>query len=260
MNSRDFGRFVGFGVVFSLLVLLVFIILYWLQIPAGRFLDWFIGLASFWWLLIIVTFPWNIHFQAREILAEAQTSVEQGIAIKPEQVAYVKRWAKLSLGLAVGLHLLSALGFYILAATGISVIGYLGSGVAVPLTGLRPLVRAYEYLVYRLRTIRQEIKYPREDVIKLRYEVDEILTKLKGLEKQLDSEDEQSWASQQERHWATARQGVDQLRLNLDELRLTNQSEHTRLSREAEQAIAQISVDGQFLNHVREIIRFVKAA
>jgi hypothetical protein len=32
------------------------------------------------------------------------------------------------------------------------------------------------------------------------------------------------------------------------------------LSREARQAIAQLTTDGQFLDHVREIIRFFKTA
>jgi hypothetical protein len=50
-------------------VLTAFGLLQWLHIPAGNFLDWVIGGASFWWLLVIVTVPWNVHFQAKEVLA-----------------------------------------------------------------------------------------------------------------------------------------------------------------------------------------------
>ncbi|MEL7246054.1 MAG: hypothetical protein AAGM40_27530, partial [Cyanobacteria bacterium J06573_2] len=46
----------------------------------------------------------------------------------------------------------------------------------------------------------------------------------------------------------------------IEELKATNKLEHERLSRESKQAIAQLSTDGQFLEHVREIIRFFKAA
>ncbi|WP_158054511.1 hypothetical protein [Scytonema sp. HK-05] len=42
--------------------------------------------------------------------------------------------------------------------------------------------------------------------------------------------------------------------------RATNLTEHERLAREARGAIAQLSTDGQFLDHVREIIRFFKTA
>ncbi len=59
------------------LVLTAFGLLQWLHIPAGSFLDWVIGGASFWWLLVIVTVPWNVHFQAKEVLAEAAQSIEK---------------------------------------------------------------------------------------------------------------------------------------------------------------------------------------
>ena len=42
--------------------LLGFSILQWFHVPAGNFLDWVIGGASFWWLLVIVTVPWNVYF------------------------------------------------------------------------------------------------------------------------------------------------------------------------------------------------------
>jgi len=260
MNSRYFGQFILLGMLFTGLVLGGFALLQWLDMPAGRFIDWLVGVATFWWLLVIVTFPWNIHFQAREILAEVEESLEREIAVKAGQVSYVQRWAKYSLGLALALHLISAGGLYILAATGLSAIGYLGSGAALLLTGLRPTVRAYDYLVARLRTIRQEIKYPREDVVNLRHEIQQIVGRIGHIEAQLDVEQEQSWAAKQQTHLTETRQRLDQVRLAMDELRLTNQSDHARLSREAEQAIAKISADGQFLDHVREIIRFVKTA
>lgn len=70
MNYLSFG----FGLV--ILLLLVFGGLQSLQIPTGSFLDWAIATVSFGWLLAIVTVPWNIYFEAKEALAEAQSSVE----------------------------------------------------------------------------------------------------------------------------------------------------------------------------------------
>jgi len=46
----------------------------------------------------------------------------------------------------------------------------------------------------------------------------------------------------------------------LENLKVENQSAHDTLSKEARQAIAKITEDGQFLENVREIIRFVKSA
>src|SRR6476646_10029188 len=96
-------------------VLAAFGLLQWLHIPAGNFLDWVIGGASFWWLLVIVTVPWNVHFQAKEVLAEAAQSRERDIPVDERQVKYVQNLAKRSLWVALGLHLFSTIGLYTLA-------------------------------------------------------------------------------------------------------------------------------------------------
>ncbi|AFY31064.1 hypothetical protein [Calothrix sp. PCC 7507] len=242
------------------LVLVAFGILQWLHIPSGNFLDWIIGGASFWWLLVIVTVPWNVHFQAKEVLAEAAQSAEKGIPVDGKQLKYVSVLAKRSLWVAVALHLFSAIGLYTLAATGISTVGYISSGAALLLTILRPAIRAYEYLYTRLTMIRQEWKYPREDIVELRNRFSEFEQKVQRLEEQLDPERDYSIPANQQRFSEETRRDLARIAANLEELRATNQTEHERLAREARNAIAQLSTDGQFLDHVREIIRFFKTA
>lgn len=241
-------------------VLLAFGVLQWFHVPAGNFLDWVIGGASFWWLLVIVTVPWNIYFQAKQVLAEAAQSREKAIPVDEKQVQYVQVLAKRSLWLALGLHLLSAIGLYTLAVTGISAVGYISSGAALLLTILRPAIRAYEYLYARLTMISQEWKYPREDVVELRQRFSELEQKIQVLEDQLNLEQPYSLAATQQRFAEETRRDLAKMAANLEELRATNQTEHERLTREARNAIAQISTDGQFLDHVREIIRFFKTA
>jgi hypothetical protein len=242
------------------LVLTAFGLLQWLHIPAGSFLDWVIGGASFWWLLVIVTVPWNVHFQAKEVLAEAAQSIEKRIPVDEKQLKYVKVLAKRSLWVALALHLFSAIGLYTLAATGISTVGYISSGAALLLTVLRPAIRAYEYLYARLTMIRQEWQYPREDIMELRDRFSVLEQKVQHLEEQLDAEKSYSIPATQQRFSEETRRDLARIAANLEELRATNQTEHERLSREARNAIAQLSTDGQFLDHVREIIRFFKTA
>jgi hypothetical protein len=241
-------------------VLAAFGLLQWLHIPAGNFLDWVIGGASFWWLLVIVTVPWNVHFQAKEVLAEAAQSTEKGIPVDEKQVKYVTLLAKRSLWVAIALHLFSAVGLYTLAATGISTVGYISSGAALLLTILRPAIRAYEYLYARLAMIRQEWKYPREDIFELRDRFSILEQKMQSLEDQLNPEQPYSLPATQQRFAEETRRDLARIAANLEELRATNQTEHERLGREARNAIAQLSTDGQFLDHVREIIRFFKTA
>ncbi|MEH1917561.1 hypothetical protein [Nostoc sp.] len=243
-----------------IVVLAAFGLLQWLHIPAGNFLDWVIGGASFWWLLVIVTVPWNVHFQAKEVLAEAAQSTEKGIPVDEKQVKYVTLLAKRSLWVAIALHLFSAVGLYTLAVTGISTVGYISSGAALLLTILRPAIRAYEYLYARLAMIRQEWKYPREDIFELRDRFSILEQKIQSLEDQLNPEQPYSFSATQQRFAEETRRDLARIAANLEELRATNQTEHERLGREARNAIAQLSTDGQFLDHVREIIRFFKTA
>ncbi|MDZ8188665.1 MAG: hypothetical protein RMX96_27905 [Nostoc sp. ChiSLP02] len=244
----------------AVVVLAAFGLMQWLHLPTGNFLDWVIAGASFWWLLVIVTVPWNVHFQAKEVLAEAAQSTEKGIPVDRKQVNYVTVLAKRSLWVAIALHILSAIGLYTLAATGISQVGYVSSGAALLLTILRPAIRAYEYLYARLAMIRQEWKYPREDIVELRDRFSTLEQKVQSLEDRLNPEEPSSLPATQQRFAEETRRDLARIAANLEELRATNQTEHERLSREARNAIAQLSTDGQFLDNVREIIRFFKSA
>jgi len=175
-------------------------------------------------------------------------------------IYYAKVVAKRSLFVAIALHLFSAIGLYTLSATGISVIGYISSGAALLLTILRPAVRTYEYLAARLAMIRQQFTYPREDIWELRGRFHTLEATVKRLEEQMDPQEPYSWVSTQQRYQEETRQELARIAASVEEFRATNQSQHERLSREAQQAIAQLSTDGQFLDHIREIIRFFKTA
>ncbi|MBW4647291.1 MAG: hypothetical protein KME06_01120 [Kastovskya adunca ATA6-11-RM4] len=255
-----FLNYIGLSAGFGILTLLVFGLLQWLNVSAGQFIDWAIAAASFSWLLVIVTIPWNIHFEAREVLAEASVSDEKGIALDTQQLDYVKTVSRRSLLIAIALHLLSAIALYSLAATGISVVGYVSSGAALLLTVLRPIVRAYQYLAARLAMIRQEFNYPREDVVELRYRFSALEEKIKHIEEQMNPEEPYSWVATYNRQSKETQTELRRLVASLETLQAKNEADHQRLAREAQSAIAQLTVDSQFLDHVREIIRFVKTA
>ncbi|MEQ9355496.1 MAG: hypothetical protein RIG63_07755 [Coleofasciculus chthonoplastes F3-SA18-01] len=253
-------NFIGWSGALGIITLLIFGILQWLHISAGHFLDWVIGVASFWWLLVVVTVPWNVHFEAKSVLVDAAQSAEKGMQIDTKQVNYAQVVATRSLWVAIALHILSAIGLYTLAATGISAVGYVSSGAALLLTALRPAIRLYEYLAARLAMIRREFKYPREDVYQLRDRVSNLEQDIRQIQPQLDPENKQSWVAIQNRNWEETRKDVARLRACFDQLEAQNEAEHRRLAREAQQAIAQLTTDSQFLDHIREIIRFFKTA
>ena len=76
----------------------------------------------------------------------------------------------------------------------------------------------------------------------------------------LDDRDENSWLSHQGRQWESNRDELAKIVAAIAQMKADNELAHQRLDREAKQAISQITVDGQFLEHARELIRFFKTA
>jgi BMFP domain-containing protein YqiC len=103
--------------------------------------------------------------------------------------------------------------------------------------------------------IREQIKYPREDVVELRVRVSNLEANVAIIREKLDTE-----ANIQQQEVKITRQELARLKALLEKLEAKNQVEHETLSQEAQNAIAQLTEDSQFLNHVREIIRFFKTA
>jgi hypothetical protein len=254
------GKYVGFSIFLGILALITGSIVQWFNISAGNLIDWSIGIASFWWLLVIVTIPWNIYFDARETLTEAQISQEKGLEIDLKPLSYVQKIARWSIVGAIALHLISASALYLLAATGISNVGYVSSGLTLLLTILRPVIRGYQYLTARLLAIKNEIKYPREDAIELRNKVKSLETAIEKIESILDTKNPDSLVSRQQQASQENRLASLHQKALLEEYQAKNTVEHERLSRDAKNAIASLSEDSQFLGHVREIIHFIKTA
>lgn len=253
--TTGFGQLIaGFGIV----GVVAFALLQWLHIPAGNVSDWLIGAAMFAWLITIVTLPWNIHFSAREVLAESGISEERGIIIDGRNLAYISVLAQRSLLIAISLHLISAVVFYYLAAYGYTSLGYVGAIAALSLSVLRPIVRAYLFWLSRLQSIRESIFAPREDIVTLRRDVNELGNQIQQLRIMLDLTNSTSFKQQEQTE--DLRGQINRLSAMLEELRATNSLEHERLTRESKQLVAQLTTDGQFLDHVREIIRFFKTA
>lgn len=227
----------------------------WFQMPLAPSLDTVIGLVTLLWLFFIVTVPWNMVFQAHQVLFEAKVSAARGIRIDPEAMAYARRWSRIALGIAIGLHGLTALAFCGVALSGIGFIGWFGAIAATVLTLLRPGVRAYVHVRDRLSRLGREIEVPREDAVDLR-------RRLQLVEEQL--------AAMSNQHRNLAEQTVQHLH-NLDQ-RATDSSdrhadlaEHLRLElarveREAKNTIAQVLGDAAVVGHVRELVRFFKQA
>ena len=241
-------------------VLIAFAILKWLQIPTGDLLDWVVGVGCFWWLMLITTVPWNMHFKAKEILSDVKESQDTGIKVSTIDVSYAQKISNTYLIVAVFLHILSAIGLYFLAKTGVSVVGYVGAAFALALTALRPSVRMYEYISYRLTNMSQRIKYPREDINKVTSDLEQLKYEVSVLNEKLDQENSNSWINRKDNEIQELRESMRQIRQNFETLNVQMNSNHQALVKQTENKIASLSEDAQFLNQARQLVRFIKEA
>jgi hypothetical protein len=242
------------------LALLLFIGLNWFQIPTGSLMDWAIGIGIFEWAILIVTVPWNIYFAARSAVQTGQESQENGISVDARQISYASTIATRALIVAIALHVGTAIGLYWLAISGVTALGYLSSVGVLLLTILRPAISTYEYLATRLAELRGQFTHPRTDILELRDRFQQLEHQVTELATQLDANDDTSWLNNQNYRWETNRNEIAKISATIADLKASNELDHQRLAQEARQAISQITVDGQFLEHARELIRFFKTA
>jgi cell division protein FtsB len=246
------------GVIF--IALLAFGLLNWFQIPTGSILDWAIGIGIFEWSILIVTVPWNIYFKAQAAVQTGKESQLNGISVEDRQIKYASGIATKSLIVAIFLHLSTAIGLYWLAINGITALGYWSSIGVLLLTLLRPAISTYEYLAARLTAMQEQFAYPRADILELRSRFQQLEDQVHQLTSQLDTDDDNSWLNQQNYRWENNREELSRVTVLMADMKASNELEHQRLAQEAKQAISQITVDGQFLEHARELIRFFKTA
>jgi hypothetical protein len=226
----------------------------------GELADWAIGIASFWWLVVIVTLPWNLYFQAKAVQQEAVVSQERGSRWKIQPWLSYKSSAAGRCAWPLPCMGCRLWAFYGLAVGQVTPIGYPSAVAAVLLTALRPAIRGYEYLADRLAQLQGQIRIPREDALELAERLEQLQRQVEQLQEQWDPGKPGSWAQQEEETRRYLRQELAALKAQLEQLRASNELEHRQLRQETHQAVAQLSVDSQFLGHVREILRFIKEA
>jgi hypothetical protein len=255
-----YGSIAAFNSGLIFIALLAFGLLNWFQMPTGSLWDWAIGIGIFEWAILIVTVPWNIYFSAQAAVQTGKESQLQGISVEDRQIQYASGIATKSLIVAIGLHLGTAIGLYWLAINGITALGYWSSVGVLLLTLLRPAISTYEYLATRLSSMQEQFAYPRADILELRDRFQQLEYRVTDLTNRLDPNDDESWLSQQNNRWENNRAELSKITVSMADMKASNELDHQRLAQEARQAISQITVDGQFLEHARELIRFFKTA
>jgi hypothetical protein len=170
--------------------LIVTLLTVWLILYAGvapsTLLSLGAGAISLLWLVVVLTVPWNLCLSARHVLHEIQVSREAGIEVAQHREDEARRIARRMLVLAISGHLVSAAVIAVVTFFAGAQLGYYFSGFYLLATAFRPIAAYTKHLRDRVRTLGQEVRYPRADVISLRDRVSELETVVKGVKRDID--------------------------------------------------------------------------
>jgi hypothetical protein len=211
------------------------------SIAAGHLADWVMGAICLVWLVVILKVPWDLYFQAHTAAYEIKRSQERGIRSAPGREEYVRRVQRRLGWLAVGAHVFSALLVASVAHFTAGAVGYYFALFYAVSTLFRPAVAGYVYLSRRLRSLANEARYPREDILELRGTVDSHKDVLRDLQERMD---DLSHALTQER------EGRE------EETREIRQSVHA-VGRELETTVSRLTDNQEVIKGIQAFVRLV---
>ena len=140
------------------------------------------GATCLLWLLVLLTVPWSLYFQAQRVLRDIGISREQGLDVPAERASAVRRAARRLRWLAIGGHLVSAAAIAAITYFSGTVLGYYFAGFYLLSTLFRPAQAQFAHLRELFTTIQHEVRYPRDDVNKLKAEAVGVGERVRKLE------------------------------------------------------------------------------
>jgi hypothetical protein len=156
------------------------------SLAAGHFLDWLMGGLCLAWLIVILKAPWDLYFQAQEVVFELQRSRERGIPVGEGREQYLRTLRRRLCWLSVAAHLFSAALVGVVAYFAGHTVGYYFAAFYLVSTAFRPAVAGYFYLARKLSAIATEVRYPREDVVEMRVRLDQQEKTVRDLTRHLE--------------------------------------------------------------------------
>ncbi len=262
-----FQRFLGalsIAATIGIALLMVFALIAWLtgwQIPAltpSLALDIGMGAVCFIWLLLILTVPWDIHFQAKSVQFELERSLEAGIAINPNRLDYVRRTQRTTLWVALGLHIVSAVAISGLTYFARGSLGYWFAGFYLATMAFRPVGAAYNYLHQKLMYIGEEARFPRDDTQKLKGDLEKAKAQLEEINRQLERVSQQLAAL--EAADAKSHQDILALQQSIERAEQSFKSRIGQMSDEVERSLTRAFDQQDIVNGLRAFARLVKSA
>ena len=214
----------------------------WTGVPPQTLLTWGAGGAALLWLILLVTLPWNLHFRAREVLGEMRRSREAGIRVTDEQIAFAEKAKRWTLVTSLGVHVPSAGVAFAIATFADAPLGYPFAGFYLLSCVVRPVSAAMQQVRRRLEHIAEDTRYPRDDVLKLRTQVEAHEQAVKDHKEELEE--------QAKRHAALTAQ-LERQRVDLEQ-RLS------ALARKFEESLDRLTDNRELISGIKAFLRMIR--
>ncbi|MFD1924284.1 hypothetical protein ACFSK2_27935 [Streptomyces beijiangensis] len=202
------------------------------------------------WLLLLLTAPWNLCFRAHSVLAEIALSREKGLSVAAERDVEAQRIARMMLRVAVAGHVVTAA---LVLAAGLAagrVIGYWCAGFFLLSTAFRPAGAYFEQLRRRLGLLLRDVKYPRDDVVELRAQVEHVLAGMRILEDK---------AEEQYRALAELRRARDALTNTAYQRADAADDRFTALAKQFEQTVDRLTDNEEIITGLKAFLRLLRS-
>jgi hypothetical protein len=201
------------------------------------------GVAALMWTVVLVTVPWNLYFEARQVLRQIAAARERGIAVPESRDREAQLIARRMRWFAIGGHVGTALATAVFAWVSGNLVGYWLAAFYLISTAVRPAAAFFKHLRQRLWMLRVDSSFPPDDVETLRM-------RLGAMESELGS----------------LRTGFDQGRTavaeELGRLRVQASAERDRIeqmARRIESALDGMSDHQELLTGIRALVRMIRA-
>jgi hypothetical protein len=200
------------------------------------------GVAALMWTVVLVTVPWNLYYEARQVRLQIAASLERGIAVPESRDREARLIARRTLWLAIGGHAGTAVATAVFAGVSGNLVGYWLAAFYLISTAARPVAAFLKHLRQRLRVLRVESAFPPDDVEALRVRVGSLESELGTLRTGFD-------------------QGRGAVAEELGRLRVQAAAERDRIeqmARRIEATLDGMSDHQELLTGIRALVRMIR--
>jgi len=230
---------------------------------AGFHLQWFswhqvlnfvIGFCGLSGLIMILSRPWDLYFEARNLRLKQEEKTASGQGVTDSDRKYIERLVPRLLALCLVLHLLAAL-----AASAVSLytggnLGYWFAAFFLLSTLFRPVGAFYQHQKKKLTELSDRCEVPefrRQEVLQRLDSLESRLTDLQhGMEEKFLEQKRQTERLQQDLEGIRS-QFVSESRRYFDSV--------DRVCNEFEKAVSKVSEDQELLRGIRALIHLIKS-